>query len=147
MDDFIIILKRKSECIDIMHKIEVFLNKKLKLQLNEKSNYYPYKMGVNFCGYRIFTTHKLLRLNSKKKIKNHVKEWNYLYKHEKLDFKYTLQSLNSWIAHSSHCNSKKLQKKIINSCEFLFTPKTYDKLEQDIIHDSINYKNPDSLFI
>ena len=36
-------------------------------------------MGVNFCGYRIFTTHKLLRVNSKKKIKKHVKNWNRLY--------------------------------------------------------------------
>ena len=46
-----------------------------------------------------------------------------------------MQSLNSWIGHSSHCNSYKLQKKIINSCDFLFTDKTYEKIENDIINN------------
>ena len=35
----------------------------------KKSRYYPSNMGVNFCGYRIYETHKLLRERSKKKIK------------------------------------------------------------------------------
>ncbi len=43
---------------------EKFLKKNLELELNEKSRYYPNKMGVNFCGYRIWPTHRLLRTNS-----------------------------------------------------------------------------------
>ena len=145
MDDFIILLKTKQDCIDVMHKIKIFLDKNLKLQLNEKTRYYPYKMGVNFCGYRIFTTHRLLRLTSKKKIKNNVKKWNYLYYKKQLDFKYTMQSLNSWIGHSSHCNSYKLQKKILNNCDFLFTDKTYEKIEDNMIFDISNYKSSEEL--
>lgn len=133
MDDFIILAKCKKDCIYIKKQIENFLNDNLHLYLNNKSRYYPYPMGVNFCGYRIFTTHKLLRESSKKKIKKNVKHWNYLYKNNKLNIFHTMQSLNSWIGHSSHCNSYKLQNKILNNCNFLFTGKTYEEIERTLI--------------
>lgn len=140
MDDFVLILKTKADCIAIKKKIEMFLDDNLKLHLNNKSRYYPYKMGVNFCGYRIFTTHRLLRIASKKKIKNNVKKWNRAYHNHSLNIYRTTQSLNSWIGHSSHCNSFKLQKKILNSCEFLVSPSTDKKLEENLIYDSLHYK-------
>ena len=97
MDDFILLLPTKKICIEMKIKIEQFLEKTLKLSLNNKSRYYPYKMGVNFCGYRIFTTHRLLRVSSKKKIKANVKRWNKQFEKNKLDPNYTLQSLASWM--------------------------------------------------
>lgn len=134
MDDFVILLKTKNECIQVKKLIEKFLSKKLQLSLNDKSKYYPYKMGVNFCGYRIFTTHKLLRLNSKKKIQKNVKLWNKLYYSNKLDFHATMQSLNSWLGHSSHCNSYNLQSKILEKCNFIVTNETYKQIEQHLIN-------------
>lgn len=125
MDDFILILKDKQECIRLKNLIQSFLEKNLKLELNHKSRYYPQKMGVNFCGYRIFTTHKLLRTSSKKKIKKNIKIWNKKYINNTLDIKHALQSLNSWIGHASHCNSYLLQKKIINNCNFIFNNKSF----------------------
>ncbi len=141
MDDFILLLNTKEECTLIKHTIETFLHQQLHLELNAKSKYYPNKMGVDFCGYRIFTTHKLLRLNSKKKIKKSVKKWNYLYKNNKLNVTKATESLNSWIGHASHCNSYTLQKKIINSCNFLLTDKAYSQMEQNIFDDFINNSN------
>lgn len=140
MDDFIIILKTKKECIDIKKKIEIFLKRHLHLELNSKSRYYPYKMGVNFCGYRIFTTHRLLRLSSKKKIKKNVKKWNLQFHNNNLDINYAIQSINSWLGHSSHCNSFRLQQKILKSCDFLLSPYSYEKIENNIIDDILNYK-------
>ncbi len=134
MDDFIILTKTKAECIKIKSDIEEYLSKFLHLSLNNKSKYYPYNMGVNFCGYRIFTTHKLLRLDSKKKIKKKVKNWNGLYKKNILDINDTLQSLNSWLGHSAHCNAYNLQNKILNSCDFLYTDKTYENIENNLIN-------------
>lgn len=139
MDDFVLLLKSKKECITVKNIIEDFLKKNLKLELNSKSRYYPYKMGVNFCGYRIFTTHRLLRLSSKKKIKKKVKTWNKLYKENNLDLDYTMQSINSWIGHSSHCNSYKLQKRILENCNFLYTNSSNSQIEKRLIEDSINY--------
>ena len=125
MDDFVLLLKSKEECKYIKKKIELFLKENLHLELNDKSRYYPYKMGVNFCGYRIFTTHRLLRTNSKKKIKNNVKKWNKRFAEGTLDITHILQSLNSWIGHSSHCNSYKLQEKILNECDFLYRENSF----------------------
>ncbi len=144
MDDFILLLKTKNDCIIMKKNIEIFLQKSLKLELNSKSRYYPYKMGVNFCGYRIFTTHKLLRTSSKKKIKRNVKIWNKHYSNNSLNLLYALQCLNSWMGHSSHCNSYKLQQKVLSNCDFLFTSHTYQKIEQNLIDDIINYAKTDN---
>lgn len=144
MDDFILLLKTKSDCILIKKKIEAFLAQNLKLELNAKSRYYPYKMGVNFCGYRIFTTHRLLRTSSKKKIKRKIKKWNKQYQDGSLDINYALQSIHSWLGHSSHCQSFRLQKKILNSCDFLVSPSTDKKIEENLMYDLLHYKNPET---
>lgn len=145
MDDFIILLKTKEECKIVKKKIEIFLKENLHLELNDKSRFYPYKMGVNFCGYRIFTTHKLLRTNSKKKIKRNVKKWNKAFYNKTLNISSTMQSLNSWLGHSSHCNSYKLQRKIINKCNFLYTSH-FDLETENKLIDLINFYERDATF-
>lgn len=139
MDDFILLLPDKESCIKYKDIISNFLNKKLHLELNDKSRYFPNQMGVNFCGYRIFSTHRLLRNSSKKKIKRHIKKWNRLYKQNELNIPHTLQRINSWIGHSSYCNSYKLQQKILNKCNFLFNEHTYKELEKDLLKDMENF--------
>ena len=134
MDDFILLLPTKKDCIEVKQKLENFLHDRLQLSLNDKSRYYPYKMGVNFCGYRIFTTHRLLRLSSKKKIKKNVKKWNKLYAENSLDIRFAMQSINSWLGHTSHCNSFKLQNKVLNDCNFLYNEKFFAKIETNLIN-------------
>ena len=135
MDDFILLLPTKEACKIMKKKIEDFLQESLHLQLNSKSRYYPYTMGVNFCGYRTFCTHRLLRTSSKLKIKNKIKKWNKQYHRNTLSIYPTLQSLNSWLAHSSHSCSYHLQKKVLNSCHFLYNDsflcESIDKLMED----------------
>lgn len=120
MDDFIILLSTKKDCIEIKNKIQSFIEKKLHLELNEKTRYYPYKMGVNFCGYRIFTTHKLLRKSCKRKIKNNIKKWNKLYKAKKLNFKKLQMQYNSWLGHAKHSDSYNLIKFLLKKGDFFY---------------------------
>lgn len=120
MDDFVIILKTKGECKIVKQQIQEFLNNNLHLTLNEKTSYYPYKMGVNFCGYRIFCTHRLLRRSSKTKINNSVKKWNKKWSNKELNIKQTMQSFNSWLGHASHCNSYNLTQKVIRKADFIY---------------------------
>lgn len=123
MDDFIILVKTKNDAIRVTKLVSEFLDKNLHLKLNSKSRYYPYKMGVNFCGYRIFTTHSLLRDNSKRKIKKNIKIWNLLHSYKVLDVPYTKLRLNSWLGHASHCNSYHLQMDVIGKCDFIYNEK------------------------
>lgn len=136
MDDFILLLDTKENCITIKKIIQAFLFNTLHLRLNKKSKYYPCKTGVDFCGYRIFTTHRLLRKSSKKTIKAKIKKWNYLYKKDKLNIESTITSINSWIGHSCHCNSYNLQNKMLDKCEFLYRDNTYNTIEKNLIEDS-----------
>ena len=133
MDDFIILARTKNECIYLKKEIESFLDKNLQLKLNNKSRYYPCAMGVNFCGYRIFATHKLLRLSSKKKIKRNVKKWNYLYSKNQLDFFKTSMQIKSWEGHSGHCNSYNLKNKVLNSCNFLVNDSFFENTENYLV--------------
>lgn len=135
MDDFILLLDNKLECKVIKNKIEEFLHTNLELDLNCKSKYFPNKMGVDFCGYRTFCTHRLLRTSSKIKIKNKVKKWNKQFNKNCLPIKNTIQSLSSWVAHSSHCNSYHLQKQIINKCNFLVNDTFYKQIEENLLKD------------
>jgi len=74
MDDFIILLKTKQEAKKVKQEITNFLSSKLDLTLNNKSKYYPNELGVDFCGYRIYETHRLLRKRSKNKIRKLIKK-------------------------------------------------------------------------
>ena len=105
MDDIVILVKDKSECSVLMNKIKLFLYNKLKLELNKKSRYYPNSLGVNFCGYIIYETHRLIRKDSKKKIKSKVRKWLKLNEMNTLDKNKVILSYNSWLSHISHANS------------------------------------------
>ena len=63
------LLEDKETCKTYKKLIEEFVENKLHLSLNQKSRYYPAAQGLNFCGYRIWPTHRLLRKSSKTKIK------------------------------------------------------------------------------
>lgn len=116
MDDFIILCKDKNEAKLLKNKINEFVNIKLNLCLNDKTRYYPNKMGVDFCGYRIFETHLLLRKRSKKKINKNIRKWNKNYCFSDFDYNKVIAQFNSWLGHSKHC------------CSFNLRRKTFDKI-------------------
>lgn len=118
MDDFILFVSNKEECRVILKELSTYLKETLHLQLNRKSNYYPSKMGIPFCGYHIFETHRLLIKKCKVKIKQQIRIWNHNYCKNVLSVDDVVLSWNSWIAHSSHCNSYKLQQKMYNRILF-----------------------------
>lgn len=111
MDDFILLLPSKEETVIVMNKIVNFIEGRLRLVLNKKSSYFPNDMGVDFCGYRIFETHILVRKRSKKKIKKLVKSTNNKVKQGNYDLKKIQMRWNSWKAHAGHSNSYRLIKK------------------------------------
>ena len=114
MDDFIILTNSKNNAKYFLREIKAFLNDKLKLELNAKTAYFKAKQGVNFCGFRIWKTHRLLREQSKKKMKRKLKLFEKLYKENKIELEYILACINSWRGHAKHCNSYNLEHKMFN---------------------------------
>lgn len=120
MDDFVLLLPKKEICKEYKNKIQRFLKDKLKLELNQKTNYYKNKQGVNFCGYHINRKNiKVLKAN-KKKIYRKIKKWNKEYKDKELDLKKTSEKLQSWIGHASHSTKKGLIEDVKKKCEWLY---------------------------
>ncbi len=74
MDDSIILIKTKKEAKKLLYKIEEYLNKNLQLELNEKTQIFKNKQGVNFCGYKINEYRLKIRDKGKKKLKKKVKK-------------------------------------------------------------------------
>ena len=52
------------------------------------SKYFKASQGVNFCGYRIWKTHKLLRVQSKKKMRRKLKNFEKLYMENRINLDY-----------------------------------------------------------
>ena len=125
MDDFVMFVETKEEARKVIADIDVYLEENLHLQLNHKSGYHLNKMGLDFCGFRVYESYRLLRKRSIKKIKRKIKKWNILYENNLLDLHKTILEWNSWLAHSSHAKCYKLQLDIydkINFKEYLKKP-------------------------
>lgn len=105
MDDFILLLKTKEEAKKYIVLLEKFVVDNLNLEFNNKSTYFKSKKGLDFCGYRIYETHILLRKRFKNKVNKSIRKWNYLFKNDKLYYNKYYMSWNSYKGHASHANS------------------------------------------
>lgn len=118
MDDFILLFPSKEEASYVFNLIREFLNKKLNLELNRKSRYFPNNQGIDFCGYKIYETHILVRKRCKKDMKKKIKKWNNLFYKNKLDLKKTQMSISSWKSHCKHACSYNLVNKMMDKITF-----------------------------
>lgn len=105
MDDFILLLNNKDDCIYCLNKIKIFLNNNLKLELNNKTKYFSFNNYIDFCGYLVYLDKLLPR-------KRNVRKVFKLINSGKRDNKFYL-SLNSYLAYLNYANCYFLKKEII----------------------------------
>ena len=74
LDDSVMMVQTKQEAKEILRQVEEFLDKELKLKLNDKTQIFKGKQGVNFCGYKINEYRLKLRDKGKRRLKNKVKK-------------------------------------------------------------------------
>jgi retron-type reverse transcriptase len=118
MDDFILLVKDREIAKGLYSIVSTFLGNELKLSLNSKSRYYPSSFGADFCGYRIWSTHRLIRNRSKKSMKKKIAGWNKLYDNGQLNKRNFILPFNSWLGHVKHSNSYTLQTKLMKSIKY-----------------------------
>jgi hypothetical protein len=97
--------------------IQRFLHYALKLKTNSKTQVFPVaKKGgrpLDFLGYRIYSTHRLLRKCSVKRMKAKLKKFNYLYSRKEITLGQINKSVQSWLGHAKHANSHNLKKSLL----------------------------------
>lgn len=117
MDDFVIMHQDKQYLKGVLAEVRQFLTHKLALALNSKTQIYPYKHGLDFCGYRIWPTHILPRKRNVKKARRMFKTLKEKYANRIIDLSYIKPRLMSFLGYMKFCSgyftSKNILKELI----------------------------------
>jgi len=115
MDDFVILGGDKGHLWQVKREIEGFLADKLDLRLNGKTGIWPISQGIDFLGYRIWPTHRLVRKSSIKRMKRKLKAFQRKYREGQIDLEKINATIQSWLGHVSHANSYNLRRKLLEA--------------------------------
>ena len=114
MDDFLILDFEKKKLHQIKEEIKEFLQTELKLELHpKKANIFLVKNGIDFLGYQVFTTYKLLRKSTVKRFMKRTRVYQKRLKKGVLSQEKFNNSLQSWMAYAKFGNSWRLRKKLL----------------------------------
>lgn len=94
----------------------------LRLRLNNKTQVFPvgqrHGRGLDFLGYRMWTTHRRLRRDSVKRMKRRLKGLEKAYSEGLIDFPEIRQRLASWVGHAAHADSYRIRAKVLGEAVF-----------------------------
>lgn len=116
MDDFLLIHPDKDYLRYCQKQIEAFLTG-LRLELNEKTNIFPIRHGVDFLGFHTYITEsgkivRKLRHSSVKRMKWKIRCWKKDFPAGKIRREKILDSWTAWDAHAAHGNTYTLRREI-----------------------------------
>lgn len=110
MDDIIILHHDKKYLEEVKRDIAGFLEEKLHLQLNNKTCIRPTSMGIEFVGFRVWSTHIKLRKKTAKKMKKRLKYLFTAYAAGEVDQETLDRSIASYRGILKHFNSYGLRQ-------------------------------------
>lgn len=105
-------VKTKQGAKEALEKIRQFLKEKLKLTLNQKTQIFKNKQGVNFCGYKINEYRLKIRDKGKRKLKKKIKQLKYEIKIGKLSSKEAKKYLAGHLGYIQIANVQNLTQKL-----------------------------------
>lgn len=108
----ILLLKTKEEAIEKLEKIKEFLENNLELKLNNKTQIFKSKQGVNFCGYKINEYRLKIRDRGKRKLKKKIKEMKYKIKTKQISSNEAKKYLSGHMGYIKYGNVKNLTTKL-----------------------------------
>lgn len=112
MDDIIILHESKKELGRVKMEIERFLDEELHLQLNNKTCIRPTTMGIEFVGFRIWSTHIKLRKQTVKRMKRRLKYLFVRYESGEIDKEKLERSIASYKGILKHFESYGLRNSL-----------------------------------
>lgn len=123
MDDFIIVHHDKKHLRDLRVQVEAFLWDNLRLRTNAKTQIFPVGLisgrGLDFLGYRIWPTHRKLRISSIKRIKTSLRRLARRYAAGLIGLADIHPTVRSWVAHASHANTHGLRRALLSAFTFI----------------------------
>jgi RNA-directed DNA polymerase len=114
MDDFVLLGPDKVHLQQDRYTIERFLVDHLRLFLNNRTGIFPAAQGVDFLGYRIWRTHRLLRKSSVQRMRRKLKAFSRKYAGGEIELSRIEGSIRSWIGHAGHACTYRLRQKMFS---------------------------------
>ena len=107
MDDFIIVAGTKEELKEHLAAVRWFIEERLNLVLNPKTQIFPASHGVDFAGYRTFRDYILPRKRNIKAAKIRFKNISHRYKYGRADLEDAKSRVASFLGYIKHCKASK----------------------------------------
>ncbi|WP_018749870.1 RNA-directed DNA polymerase [Paenibacillus sanguinis] len=118
MDDIVALHPSKKVLHQARHEIERFLEDKLRLTLNNKTAIRPVHTGVEFCGFRIWGTHRKIRKGTVRKIKGGLRFLQRAYARGDKSLDEVNSAIQSYIGYLKHADTFNLRKRIFQRAVF-----------------------------
>lgn len=135
MDDVIAVVENKEKANEVKHKLVNFVKENLNIEANlNKTQIFPINQGVNSVGFKIYTTHRLLRDDCKRKIKRKIKAMPNMVNNKNITTYKCEELLNSWKAHADNGNNYNFKQKLFKKHNYIYEG------EKKKIRLRINYK-------
>ncbi|WP_245809820.1 RNA-directed DNA polymerase [Cohnella massiliensis] len=144
MDDIVILHPSKTYLHQVRHEIERFLNERLRLTLNNKTAIRPISTGIEFCGFRIWATHRKMRKGTLKKMKARLKYIEKLYAMGEVEFDEVNATVQSYIGYLSHGNTYNLRKHVFSRLSFKRGGDRDDRRERTQTIEQARGTNPET---
>lgn len=116
MDDFFLIHPDKEYLQFCLKEIRAFMAS-LGLELNEKTQIFPIRNGIDFLGFHTYLTEegkviRKLRHSSIKRMRSKLRRWEQDYPAGLVTREKILQSWQAWDAHAAHGNTWSLRQQV-----------------------------------
>lgn len=117
MDDMVVIVHDKETALQLR---EAFRAKLASLGFTfSHASVLPISRGVNFLGYRIWPTHRLLRRDSVRRMKRRLKTLEWQYRHGQITAADVRAPIASWLAHCQHANADNITRQVLEQSPFM----------------------------
>jgi retron-type reverse transcriptase len=114
MDDFVLMDVSRDRLQQAKVKIAAFLKENLELNLHpKKQTVSPLKYGVDFLGFKIFSTRRLLRKENVKRFRRRLKRMKGEFGRGEITIGKIGLFIKGWIAHAKCGNTYNLRRKIL----------------------------------
>ena len=113
MDDFVLFADDKDTLHAWRDAIDTFLAVRLRLELHpKKSLVFPVQIGLEFCGFRIYPTHRRLRKAAVRRFVGRFRRQREAYRRGELSLDEITGSVRCWIAHAAHGDTWRLRRRL-----------------------------------
>lgn len=124
MDDFYIICESKEALREAWKKVEQLLAPR-GLELNQKTQIFPLRNGLDFLGFHTYLTDtgkviRKVRRSSKDRMRRKLRKYAVMYENGAMTRKQIEESYQSWRSHASHGQCRSLITKYDAVCASIF---------------------------